>query len=252
MSFFSSLAIVSSFFAVSFNSAIAQKSETPSSQALLKAADRARLPTEVGMQWTIKLTNFNDDDESTIKYKVRAKKANSFVEVVDPPRKRGEVTLFNDRVIWFYKTGQKKPISLSARQKLSGQASVGDIVSTNYRRDYEGPVVGEEKVGDVDCYILDLKAKSENTTYDRIKYYVSKKDKLLVKSIFQTSEEDNLKIATYEYAHTISIKGKKFPFTSKMTIRNASLESQYSELEWINPKLSKIPEAIFNVNNLLR
>lgn len=243
------LFVVTSLWLTPF-AALSQAKPTP--EFLLKAADRARLPTELGMEWKTKLTNFNDDDEASIQYRVRVKGMDSYVEVIDPPRKRGEVTLFNDRVIWFYKTGQKKPVSLSARQKLSGQAAVGDIVSTNYKRDYAGPLVGDERVGEVECYVLDLKAKSDKTTYDRVKYFVSKKDKLLVQAIFQTPDGEALKVASYEYGHSIVIKGKKFPFTSKIVIKNASMESQYSVLEWMNPKLSKVPVSLFNVNNLLR
>lgn len=221
-------------------------------EQILAATDRVRLPTEGGMKWRIKLSNFNDGDESSILYQIRTRGNDSYVEVLEPARKRGEITLFNDRTIWFYKEGQKKPVSLSARQKLSGQAAIGDIVSTNYKRDYQGPLIGEETVGKEPCYVLDLKAKNDKTTYDRVKYYVSKKQKLLVKAIFETSDGEALKTATYEYGNSVVFKKKKVPFTSKITIKNASMESQYSTMEWLGPKLVKVPETLFNVNNLQR
>ena len=37
-------------------------------------------------------------------------------------------------------------MSISARQRLTGLAANGDIASTNYARDYEGTIVGEEVV----------------------------------------------------------------------------------------------------------
>ena len=46
--------------------------------------------------------------------------------------------LFNDRTIWFIKPGLRKPVSISARQRLVGDAANGDIATTNYARDYDG------------------------------------------------------------------------------------------------------------------
>ena len=59
--------------------------------------------------------------------------------------------LFNDRIIWFVKPGLRRPVSISARQRLSGDAANGDIASTNYARDYEGTLAGEEAVNGEPC-----------------------------------------------------------------------------------------------------
>jgi hypothetical protein len=116
----------------------------PPAASLLAASDRARGGLERGVTWTVELEATEEGSVSRSTHLVRARGTDALVEALSPPRRKGEVMLFNDRNIWFVKPGLRRPVAISARQRLQGQAANGDIASTNYARDYTGTVVGEE------------------------------------------------------------------------------------------------------------
>lgn len=226
----------------------------PSPEDILKEADRARGSSAVaeGISWEVSVESKDGDSSNTISYDLKVKGNDALAEANAPARNKGETMLFNDRNIWFFKPGLKKPVAISPRQKLMGQAANGDIASTNYARDYEGTIVSTEKVAGQDTWKLELKAKAKNVTYDRIRYWVSKKDRLGIKAEFLTVSGDVFKNATFEYKNTMETGGKKIPFVSTMTIVDAVNTSQKTILNYKSPKAAKHPDAIFNVNNLVR
>ncbi len=245
-----SIRILPFVFGIGLLSQTLQAAEDP--KAILEEADRARGGIKTGVSWKVKLDSTEDGDETSTTYKVRAAGNNAHVETVEPARSKGELFLFNDRTIWFYKPSLKKPVAISARQKLFGQAANGDIASTNYARDYEGKLVGEEKVSGEDCYVLELKASGEGTTYDGIKYWVSKKKKLGLKAEFLSLQGKVLKIAEFKYGNKIKYKGKSYDFVSEMKLMDANSKKNFSVMTYTQPATEDVPASLFNVNNLLR
>ena len=224
----------------------------PTAEELLKEADRARGAADEGITWEIDLETFEGTNTNKVRYLVKVKGVDALAEATVPARNKGEMYLFNDRTIWFFKPGLKKPIAISARQKLMGQAANGDIASTNYYRDYEGKVVGSEMINGEDTFKLELKAKAKNVTYDGIRYWISKKDRLGIKAEFLTVSGEMFKSATLEYKNTVATDGKSLPFVSKMTIVDAVNAANKTVISYFEPKGDKHADSIFNVNNLLR
>jgi hypothetical protein len=133
-----------------------------------------------------------------------------------------------------------------------GQAANGDIASTQYRRDYDGSVVAEEKVSGVDAWKLDLKAKAKNVTYDRIRYWISKERRVGIKAEFLTVGGDVFKSATFEYGNVIKSDGKDLPFISKVTIVDALNAANKTVISYASPREETHSPTLFNVNNLIR
>jgi outer membrane lipoprotein-sorting protein len=119
------------------------RAQAPTSEGLLKDADRARGGVATGITWNATVEATEEGQTSVRTFLVKARGNDALVESLAPPRHKGEIMLFNDRTIWFVKPGLRKPVSISARQRLSGEAANGDIASTNYARDYEGEIAGE-------------------------------------------------------------------------------------------------------------
>lgn len=230
----------------------ASAEEAPSAAALLQASDRARGGLQKGITWTIKIESTDNGDKSERQYIVKGRGNDAYVEATAPARVKGEVYLFNDRTIWYYKPGLRSPVSLSARQRLTGQAANGDVASTNYARDYEATVVGKEMVGNEDTYKLELKAKAANATYDRIRYWVSASRKLAVKAEFLTAQGAVFKIATFEYGNKASIGGVEYDFVSRMTITDAAFAANVTMISYTSIHAEEHPETLFNINNLAR
>ncbi|MBM4251131.1 MAG: outer membrane lipoprotein-sorting protein [Deltaproteobacteria bacterium] len=224
----------------------------PSADDLLKDSDKARGALEGGISWEIDVETFEDGGQNKVHYLVKVKGVDALAEAISPARNKGETMLFNDRNLWFFKPGLKKPVAISARQKLMGQAANGDIASTNYYRDYEGKVIGEEKVGSVDCFKLELKAKAKNVTYDGIRYWISKKDHLGLKAEFLTVSGDMFKSALFKYMNKVTLDGKSMQFVSEMDILDALKQGSHTVITYSNPKPENHPDSQFNINNLVR
>jgi hypothetical protein len=224
----------------------------PDALSLLKEADRARGAAEGGITWQVEVASVEGGKSTTVSYRVKVKGVDALAEALEPARNRGELILFNDRNLWFFKPGIKKPVVISSRQKLMGQAANGDIASTNYARDYDGKVLGQEKVNGEDCYKLELKAKAKTVTYDGIRYWISVKDKVGIKAEFLTVGGTVFKTATFEYANKYPAAGKEVPFISKMTIVSAQNSADQSSLSYGIPTKEDHADSLFNVNNLVR
>ncbi|MBL7671717.1 MAG: outer membrane lipoprotein-sorting protein [Bdellovibrionaceae bacterium] len=219
---------------------------------LLKISDRARGGLEKGASWEISLKSVEEGNESERTFAVKAKGDNAFVEALAPSRNKGEVYVFNDRSMWFFKPTLKKPVVVSSREKLTGQAANGDIASTHYARDYVPTLETTVVEGDDKLYVILLKAKSKQVTYDQIRYWISEKTKLGVKAEFLTLQGKPFKLATFEYKNSIVQGGKKAPFVSQMTLVDSKFKDNRSVMVYTNPKAESHSDAIFNVNNVTR
>jgi outer membrane lipoprotein-sorting protein len=227
-------------------------STAPSAIELLKQSDRARGGLDQGISWSVKIETVEDGERQETAYLVKARGVDAHVETTSPARRKGEVMLFNDRTIWYFKPGLQSPVAISARQRLSGQAANGDIATTNYSRDYDPTVVGEEKVNGEDTYKLELKAKSKNVTYDKIHYWISKSRGLAVRADFLTLQGKVFKTAEFVYGNKLASSGKSYDFVSKMTIVDAAFKENVTTISYGSPKIEQVPASLFNINNVAR
>lgn len=218
---------------------------------ILEKSDEARGSVK-GIVWEIKLESIENGRKQSRTLKIKARDFNSLAEFISPPKVKGRKLLMIDRNMWFIKPGLRKPVPISPRQKLMGSASNGDIASTNYAGDYDATLVSEDTVKGELCYLLDLTAINKKVTYDRIKYWVSKKRLVGVKAEFFTVSGKIFKSATFEYGNSIPIEGKPKPFVSKMIITDAVIKENVTTMTYSKIRLKKIPDSTFNLNLLVR
>ncbi len=224
----------------------------PDATLLLRDSDRARGALPQGITWTVELESIEDGTKKARTMIVKARGVDALAETVAPPRNKGELVLFNDRALWFVKPGLRRPVSISARQRFQGDASNGDIASTNYARDYAGTVVGEEVVEGQPAWRLDLVARASDVTYDRIRYWVSKSGHLALTAEFLTVGGDVFKTATFEHGNQVRVGGALVPFVSRMTIRDAMGTGSVTTLTFSSPRPETHAPSLFNINNVVR
>ncbi len=217
---------------------------------ILTGSDRARGGGVPGIVWTIRATSNEERAGESRTMEVQATVENALVETLTPLKLKGQKILMVGRNMWFSQPGLRKPVPISPRQKLMGEAAYGDIASTDYAGDYEATLTGEENILGEDCYVLDLRGKNKWVTYDRIVYWVSKSRLLGVKADFYTVSGKRFKTAVFEYDNRISYKGEEIPFLSKMIIRDALHSQNETTLEYISIKVKQIPAAIFRPERL--
>lgn len=242
------------FFLVLFlpDSARAELATDRSPEKLLQESDRSRGGVKEGLTWKSRVTTTEDGERTEREFVVKAKGANAFVEALGPPRTKGEVFIFNDRIMWFYKPSLKKPVSISPRQKLSGQAANGDIASTNYARDYTPTLEKIENLDGRKSYVLLLNAKAPNLTYEKIRYWIDDQTTTAKRAEFLTLQGTVFKIAEIEYGNNLVVNGKSFPFVRKLLISDAKTPNNKSVIEYESPKIEEHSTSLFNINSLAR
>jgi hypothetical protein len=226
--------------------------EEPSVKDILQHADRAR-GNLAGIIWNIRITTNEEGKEETRGMTVTVKGNNTIARYTSPPAMNDRMVLMVDRNMWFIRSGLKKPVSISPRQKLMGDAANGDIASTNYADDYAGTLSGNETIKGEACYMLDLKAASKNVTYDRIRYWVAKERLVGVKAEFYTLSGKLFKTAEFRYDNRVRTQEvEEIPFVSELIIRDAIQQDRVTTLTYSNIRVEQIPDSTFNLNVLVR
>jgi outer membrane lipoprotein-sorting protein len=121
---------------------------------------------------------------------------------VDPPRDAGKVLLLNGRNLWFYDPASRESVRISPQQKLSGQASAGDVLTENLAVDYTPQLVGSETIEDGGrrqrtCWRLALKAANDGAAYNHVDYWVEKETYTPIKAELYADSGALLKILYY-------------------------------------------------------
>ncbi len=220
-------------------------------EEILKKSDQARGNTD-GIEWEILLDSTEGNKKQQRTIKVSAYNFNCLAEFLKPANVKGQKMLMIDRNMWFIKPGLSKAVPISPRQKLLGVAANGDISSTNYAGDYKVDKMSEDVINDEPCYLLQLTSINKKTTYDSIKYWISKKRLVGVKAEFYTVSGKMFKTAVFEYGNDVVIDGKKSPFISKMVITDAVIKQNVTTMHFKKVYLKKIPNSMFNLNLLLK
>ena len=172
-------------------------------------------------------------------------------ETLAPPKFRGNRILMVSGNMWFYRPDLSKPVPISRRQRLLGQAAYGDLASTNYAKDYNATPLGEEDVDGETCYVFDLKSIDKRATYDVIKYWISKSRLVGVKAEYFTVSGKKLKTGFMRYDSSVKVKGEVRPFISKITIYDDLLSKDtVTTLDMVNKGFQKLPDYMFNVDLL--
>lgn len=220
-------------------------------QEILAKSDQAR-GNGPGLKWVIQIISLENGREQTRTMDLKVKGDNSLACFTAPAKVKGRMMLMRDRNMWFIKPGLRKPVPISPRQKLMGGAANADVASTNYAEDYKIEKMSEGIFQDQPCYLFDLTAANKKVTYDKIRYWISKKDHLGVKAEFYTKSGKMFKTATFEYNNMISFKGKQNPFVSKMIIKDAVIKENITILNYSDIAIKKISSATFNLNLIVR
>jgi hypothetical protein len=222
----------------------------PDAQSIVKHADRARGGGLPGIVWNIRLTSRDGDKVAEEQHlQVRAVDDASVAEVLEPLRSKGTRLLQVEHNMWLTRPGLSKPIPISPRQRMSGQASNGDIAATNYAADYEAKLIAEEKLDGELCYVLDLSARHKRTTYDKIRYWVSVAREVGIKAEFYSLSGKLLKTALFKYDNNIQFGVDSIPFVSSMVIRDALIDAE-TTMHFGTVRVKKISSSEFDLGQM--
>lgn len=208
----------------------------------LAAAEKARgiLTGSTGVEWVVSVKSEGADGTRTAKFYTVSQGGRIFAEVIEPAEAQGRRYVAEaDGKMWFWKPGLSRPVSVSKRQRLSGDAAIGDLASTSYVDGYaiEGREDGE--VNGEPATVYTLKANSLGDTYKQIKYWVTKSGNLGKKAEFFATSGNLLRTATFAYENSAG----DGPFLSRMVVTESgrTVTMTFGEVD-----LGQFPEDLFD------
>ncbi len=215
---------------------------TPDAQALLKQSDGARngWPSFVAK---IKITNFESgkEDEEHL-FEVSQKGVDkTYVEFLSPREKGRHLLMLGDDM-WIYLPDTSRPIRITPLERLTGNASNGDVARTNYAEDYTATYLRSETVEKVECHVLELNARRKGATYRRIVYWLRARDARPVKAEFYLASGKLMKTATFDQYQTIG--GKML--LRRMTIYDQVRKNSHSVMDYLGFEARALPDRLFH------
>lgn len=177
-------------------------------QQLLAASDAVRNPPG-SFSVRVALTEFRKGKQtSSSVLTVYSKPArdsgqyNNLVRFMQPARDANKLMLRNGLDLWFYDPATRASVRISPQQRLLGQASNGDVMSTNLARDYAAQRTATETVKDGegqprDTVRLRLTAQRSDVPYALVDYWLDTANQRPVMARYYTAEGRLLKTAYF-------------------------------------------------------
>jgi len=217
------------------------------SAAVPDAADLLKRSDAYRNGWTsfithVKITNYESGkpDEEKL-YEVSQKGTDkTYVEFMSPREKGRHLLMLGDDM-WVYLPDTSRPVRITPLERLSGDASNGDVARTNYAVDYMPVYLRSEKVGSDECYVLELTAKRKGATYQRILYWVRAADARPLRAEFYLTSGKHIKSASFdEYAN---FDGRLL--LHRLTLYDEIRHNSRSTLEYSGSAPRALPDKLF-------
>lgn len=169
-------------------------------------------------------------------------KDKSLIKTLNPRRDVGKNFLMLQENMWAYVPNINRSLRVSLNQKISGQASNGDISRMRWYGDYEASL---EKDLDGSWQLL-LVAKKKGLTYDKIRAWIEKETYRPIKADYMT--KTGRRIKHIDFVEFKKLAGGLRP--SKMIITDATDSSKSSVLTIDKMWKTTIPSSYFVTENL--
>jgi outer membrane lipoprotein-sorting protein len=209
--------------------------------AILKRSDGYRngWPSYV---LNVKITSFDGTKPGEVKlYEVSQKGTErTYVEFMSP-REKGQHLLMLGDDMWIYLPDTSRPVRITPLERLSGDASNGDVARTNYAADYTPVYVRTEKIGVDDCYVLNLTAKRKGATYQQILFWVRVQDDRPVRAEYHLTSGKLIKSATFDEYVTVAGHAQ----LRRLTLFDEIRHNSHSILEYSGIAPRELPDKLF-------
>lgn len=174
--------------------------------SILRQSDNIRLP-QTSFAVDVALKNYvrnklTEQTQVTVHSRQAGGQFQDIVYVSSPSADRGKIILRDGNILWMYDPASRASVRISPRQRLIGNASNGDVVSSNLVYDYSPKMAGTEVIADGDgrnreCYKLRLNSRSRAAPYSAIDFWVDAASARPIKGKYYTGSGSLIKVAWY-------------------------------------------------------
>jgi len=159
---------------------------------------------------------------------------------------KGEYLLMVDDDMWIYMPDTRKPIRITPLQRLMGNASNGDVARTRYAQDYSAKLLREEMLEGTQCYVLDLRAKRDGATYNRIEFWVTEENNRPKRAEIYLTSGMHYKTIDFEKYEEIDSR----ILLTKMTITDRLRNGRTTIMKYDSYGPRELPDKYFNKDYL--
>jgi outer membrane lipoprotein-sorting protein len=180
----------------------------------------------------------DDDSERTYKMKyLKSGKEKFRLWFQEPAAVRGQELLRQGENSWLYMPQLKRSVRLANRDSFQGgDFNNADVLRVNYEADYT-PALAADTEGVADSHLLELRAKTKDAAYDRVKLWVRKADILPIKAEYYSESGKMLRAAEFSDVKEFG-NGLKRP--ARIVMKNMLATKRYSvmTLDTMNTKVA--------------
>jgi hypothetical protein len=188
--------LTTSCFFLSLSSAMNPK------EILTDIFDRQGLAGKGSFELEIRVVSIQDKENSISRIRVCfGNGSKQLVTFVQPERLKDDYFLVNGYNTWMYQKGLRRPIRVSAQQKLFGNAGIAETAGINYLDDYD--VIRATETDRE--YLMDLKAKDQRTAYQLASFWIDKDNLQITKIVLKAVNGQALK--SLHYSNYILVDG---------------------------------------------
>jgi outer membrane lipoprotein-sorting protein len=222
---------------------ITQRAGTPSAEEILQRVDNALSPTS---DFTMNITATEKEPGQPLKvtrFKMLAKgQDQTLLMTLSPDGRRGRNLLYNALDLWVYLPSVRRPFRISLQERLTGEAANADLARANYSRDYTPALTGTETVGGMQCYRLDLSARSDSVPYHKVAIWARVADFTPVRAEFYAVSGRLIKECLYE--QLVPFFETRRP--TRLVLKSAVSADKTTILEYSDWKEEPLPMKFFD------
>ncbi|HYC90494.1 MAG TPA: outer membrane lipoprotein-sorting protein [Thermoanaerobaculia bacterium] len=213
---------------------------------LLRRVDEARNPLK-SFVVDVELTSYEKGRTSVSKYRVYGKGSDrSLVEFREPATDKGKFLLMSRDAMWIYLPDTSRPIRISPLQRLSGQASNGDVARTSFTVDYEAREAAEDRVEERDAWRLDLVARDPAVAYKSVRLWIDRGTLQPIMADFSVVSGKRIKRAHYREYGTMARRS----VVTLVEIEDLLRPGFRTVMRYSNLQEKDNPEKMFNKESL--
>ena len=218
----------------------------PTADEILSSVDRTR------NGWTsfvvdVKINNFRNGkavDQNA--YQVYIKGTDRTLVKFMSPEDKGKTLLMLDEAMWLYLPTASRPVRVTPLQRLSGNASNGDIAQTNLAANYSARVTSEATVRGKEAWVLELTAKRKSATYKVVHLWVGKSDLTPIQAEFRLQSGKPMKRVEYLEYDTFGAQ----KMIRRQVMYDLLRDAEKTVVEYANYERRELADKLFNQNSL--
>ncbi len=153
-----------------------------------------------------------------------------------------------ERNLWYYDSGSREWIRKTRRERYSNSnVETKDIEQNKYKPYYTWEYVGEDKLGKVDCYVLDGKAKFDDLHYPKQKIWIRKDNYLPIKEEAYTVSDVLARTAyMVHYKKLYDKEREEYTYIDDKRIIVRNIDKTQSVRLFTNISLKDLPDSMFS------